>query len=705
MSREYESVTLEQIAKLPRPGTSGLGTFRFTPDGSGILFLQSEDGTLTRSLWLYDIESGQRSVLAGPAADEKPMSREEELRRERQRLLARGVTSYEIASKADALTILIPGTPNLRLLEAGRLREIPGTDRAQAPHLNARGTAVAFVRDNEVFVHDLATGDSRQLTRGSAEGLTNGLAEFIAQEELGRADGFWWSPDGDRIAYIQANSNAIEQYPIVHQGESTIDLEQHRYPFPGSRNAQLRLGVVDADSAETTWLGLPAEVDVYIPDVSWRPDGMLAVQVLSRDQRRLQLTVVDPAGGPTVASLEEINEPWLNTSSDHRWLDDGSLIWPSERSGFRHLYLYDAGLALTRQLTSGDWVVTSVGRVDQTARVVYFSATKESVSERHLYSVSLDGGEPQRLTDGSGWHSCVASDTLGQFVDTLSSVAHAPVTTFIRSNEKPVELHHPPETAESIGLTPPRILELPGADGTPLDAALYEPPPGSGRPSPLVVSVYGGPHAQRVMDEWSMTVDLRAQFLAQHGFAVLRVDNRGSANRGLAFEAHLADRMGTIEVEDQAAAVRKLADDGIIDADRVGIYGWSYGGYMSAMAMLREPDLFKVGIAGAPVVDWDGYDTCYTERYMRTPEQNPDGYRNGALTTHVRRLKGKLLLVHGMVDENVHFRHTARLITALTAAQKDYDLMVFPEERHVPRDAAGLEYMERRLTNYFIENL
>ena len=704
MSGEFASVTLAQIAKLPRPGTSGPSGFQFTPDGQALLYLHSEDGSMNRSLWSYDIATGTRRVLAGPASDGQPMSREEELRRERQRLLAHGVTSFEVAPKASALTVLIPGTPRLRLLRNGELEEIPGTERAQTPHLNADGTSVAFVRDNEIHIQGLDGGDSRQLTSGSAERLTNGLAEFIAQEELGRADGFWWSPDGSRIAYIQADSNAITQYPIVHQGKDSVDLEYHRYPFSGERNAQLRVGVADVASGETTWLGLPSEVDTYIPNVSWRPDGKLAVQVLSRDQRRLQLLVVDVDGEQEAARMEEHNGPWLNTFDDHVWLADGSLVWPSERSGFKHLYLYDGDLNLVRPLTEGEWVVTHLTRVDESSRTAYFMATKESALERHLYSVSLDGGEPIRLTEGAGWHGCSVARTGGAFVDTVSSVRKAPTTKLVRPSHEPVILHEPPESAESLGLAPPRFLSLPGADGTPLDAALYE-PSGVDGPAPLVVSVYGGPHAQRVMDEWSLTVDLRAQFLAQHGYAVLRVDNRGSANRGLAFEAHIADRMGTIEVEDQTAAVNRLVEDGLIDPDRVGIYGWSYGGYMSAMCMLREPGMFKVGIAGAPVVDWDGYDTCYTERYMRLPEANPDGYRDGALTTHVGKLAGKLMLVHGMVDENVHFRHTARLITALTAAQKEYDLLLFPEERHVPRDAAGLEYMERRLTNYFFDNL
>jgi dipeptidyl-peptidase-4 len=258
-------------------------------------------------------------------------------------------------------------------------------------------------------------------------------------------------------------------------------------------------------------------------------------------------------------------------------------------------------------------------------------------------------------------------------------------------------------SADSLGLQVPQFIEVAAPNGMPLHGALYR-PDGEG-PFPLIVSVYGGPHAQLVGDHWSLTVDLRAQYLAQNGYLVLKLDNRGSAARGLAFEAELAQRFGTIEVEDQAAGVEALVKEGLADPARVGIYGWSYGGYMTAMSMMRRPDIFKVGVAGAPVADWDGYDTGYTERYMGTPQSNADGYRDGSLLTHAAKLEGKLMLVHGGVDENVHFRHTARLIVALTNAQKHYDLLLFPEERHMPRDRAGLEYMERRLVGYFEENL
>ena len=706
MTAPYTRISIEQVVRYPRPGMGGPARWSFTPDGSGIAYLASEGGGLVRSLWLYDIASGERRPLAGPAGGRGPISREEELRRERARLRDVGVTDYRFAPKATQQTILLPGGEGPRLIAGdGEPVAIAGTEGAITPRLTDDGSQLAFVREGELFALPAGGGGARQLTSGAEDGFTNGLADFIAQEEFGQSDGFWWSPDGSRIAFVEVDSRHIPDYPIVHQGQHALDTEHHRYPFAGAPNARVRLGVVAADGSEPVWMDLGDEDDIYLPRVVWRPDGVLAGLVLNRQQTELRLHLFDPDTGAVVRTLEERSEPWLNLG-DFRFLDSGELLWSSERSGFRHLYLYDDDLTGSRQLTSGEWVVARIVEVDEAGRRVFLSGTREGAIERHVYRVGLDGGEVERLTFGAGVHGCAVAPDGATFVDTFSSREHAAVTTLRRTDggEALATLFEEPEmTAVERGLQPPELLAMAAVDGTPVFAALYR-PEGEG-PHALVVSVYGGPHAQRVIDDWALTVDLRAQYLAQAGFAVLEVDNRGSANRGLAFEAHLHRRMGTIEVEDQVAAVEHLVAEGLVDRERVGIYGWSYGGYMTCMCLMRAPDVFRVGVAGAPVVDWDGYDTGYTERYMSTPQDNPEGYRDGAVTTHVEGLAGKLLLVHGMVDENVHFRHTARLITALTAAQKPYDLQLYPEERHMPRDAAGLEYMERRLVSYFEEHL
>jgi dipeptidyl-peptidase-4 len=711
VTRPYEVLTLAQVAQQPRPGMVVPGRVAFTPDGTAVTYLFSDDGNLVRSLWRYDIASGTRMVLAGPppaSTEERELSREEELRRERARLRELGVTDYQFAKEAPRPVLLVPGGGRLYVAVGDSpLRELDGIEGAIGAHLSRDGTQLAFVRDGELWVGLVVGGGLRQLTSGAEDGLTNGLAEFIAQEELDRDRGYWWSPDGSRIAYVRADSRHIPDYAIVHQGKREVDAEHHRYPLAGAPNAILQLGVVDVASGVTTWMDLGPGRDLYIARVGWRPDGVLTAQLLSRDQRTLTLLAFDEVGAPTTL-LQEHSEPWINLDGDTRFLESGGFIWTSEKSGYRHIYVHDQAGAEVRTLTAGEWVVTEVVAVDEATRMVFFVATRESVLERHLYAVSLDGGEIRRLTAEPGSHHAVVSKDGKRFIDHWSSLEHGP-RVVLRRIDGSVEAElfaNEGAAAAELGLVPPELTEVIVGDGLRLHGATYRPSLlEPGKRYPLIVSVYGGPHAQRVANEWLMTVDLRAQYLAQQGYVVFKLDNRGSANRGFAFEAALADRMGTVEVDDQVAGVRAIAKLPYIDAGRVGIYGWSYGGYMACMAMMKAPDVFKTGVAGAPVTDWDGYDTGYTERYMGTPQSNPEGYHDSSVLTQAAKLKGKLLLVHGMTDENVHFRHTARLIVALTEAGKDYDLVVFPEERHMPRDAKGLEYQERRVAEYFNANL
>lgn len=708
MSPRFDSITLEDVAHFPRPGTSVPARIGFSPDGKKLTYLASAEGNLVLSLFARDVDGSEPHVIAGPppaSEDEGALSREEELRRERARLREVGVTSYHFAPEAETPTILIPSGGALRVcFDYGEPQEIPGTRGALDARLSPDGSRVAFVRDGELYVADVPAGNPRQLTHDAEDGLTNGVADFIAAEELGRPDGYWWSPDGTKIAFVRADSRHIPEYPIVHQGGSRVDVERHRYPFAGEANAVVELGVVDVETGETTWMDLGPDRDIYLARVAWRPGNTLTAQVLSRDQSTLHLRAFN-SDGSHVTLLKEESYPWFNLHDDLRFLDEGGFLWSSERTGYRHLYHYADG-GDPRQLTSGEWSVTRVVRVDQDNRTVYFEATRESPLERHLYRVSLDGGEIERLTGADGVHTTVVSPVADNFIDVHSTLHHPPVVTLraLAGNQQTVIFANEGASAAALGLQPPAFMEFEAHDGTQLHGAFYPPLGDDGTP-PVIVAVYGGPHVQRVVNDWSLTVDLRAQFLARRGYGVLKVDNRGSANRGLAFEAHIHRRMGTVEIDDQAAAVRQLAARGAVDGERAGIYGASYGGYVTCLALMRAPGMFKAGVAVAPVTDWDGYDTGYTERYMGTPADNPDGYREASVLNHAASLEGHLMLVHGGIDENVHFRHTARLLSAFIEAQKDADLLIFPQERHMPRDHNGLIYQERRLVQFFDERL
>lgn len=676
------------------------GKVTYAPDARSITYLFSPRGNLTRELWRMDLRTGEHGVWLSPpgaGVTEETVSREEALRRERQRVRETGITEFAWAEKA-AVLILPVGGALFRWSDGGLTRVAGGATDAQ---ISRDGRRIFFNREAEVWCDDEA--GTRRLTSGSAPGITNGLAEFIAQEELERHTGYWPSPDGSLVAFARVDERHIPVYPIVHQGTDTVEVEEHRYPFAGAANARVELAIVSAGGGSPVSIDLGPDGDMYLARADWHPDGRLFVQVLSRDQRRLELRAYTEEGGRGTCLLVEESDRWINLHRDLRFIEaTGEFVWASERTGFKHLYLYDRAGRLLSQLTGGDWLVDEVEAVDGAGRQVYFGAGMETPVERQVYRVALDGGDEVRLTAGSGVHDAVFAPDFSSFVDRFENRAQPPSFTIRRMDGASRGVLHP-AAAVDVELRTPELHTFRTADGTVLHAAVYR-PSRAGR-APVIVSVYGGPHAQMVTDSWGLTVDLRAQMLAVHGFVVLKVDNRGSWRRGKDFEAAIAGNMGDLEVADQVEGVRWLAAQGLADPSRVGIYGWSYGGYMTLMAMMKAPEIFSVGVAGAPVVSWDGYDTAYTERYMGLPASNQRGYRESSVLQHVHRLEGKLLLIHGLLDENVHFRHTARLMQALSAAGKRYDVLLYPNERHLPRSEADRVAMETRILEFFKQHL
>lgn len=717
-----KQLSLADVAHYPRPGLDVPQDVAFTPDSQKVTYLLGEPGSLLQELWSYDLESGTRrrvTELTGDAVSgSASFSLNEELRRERSRTRESGVTRYQFARTADgnSLVLLVPFAGRLYLARDGEgMAPLPESEGALDAQLSPDGARVAFVRSGDLYVVPTdGTGRPRALTAGAAvdEGVTNGLAEYIAQEEMDRKTGYWWSPDGTRLAFVRVDSRHIPRYPIVHQGKESVAVEEHRYPFAGARNAVVRLGVVAVDDQPeaVTWMDLGMDDDIYLARVIFRPDGVLTALIQSRDQRSQRLVAFDTQSGAATSLIEEQGEPWLNLHDDLRFLRSSEFLWASERTGFRHLSLYDRAGRERHALTEGQWMVTGQVAVDEEQRVVYFQGTHHGPLERHLYAVSLDGGPLRQLTRGPGWHDTVMSPDCRFFVDSWQSLEQPPrltVCSLPGGETRDILFEREGMTPASLGLCVPEVTSFRTRDGALLYAAIYatEQTRAAGQPRPLVVAVYGGPHAQNVTTTWSLTVDLRAQYLAQQGFVVLKVDNRGSANRGLAFEAPIAQNLGHLEVDDQVEGVRFLAERPYVDSTRVGIYGWSYGGYMTCRALLRAPEVFKAGIAGAPVTFWEGYDTHYTERYMGLLDTNATGYQASSVLPDAGKLAGKLLLVHGLVDENVHARHTMRLVEALSAAGRDYELMLFPESRHMPRDPSYLEYMERRLMEFLRRSL
>jgi dipeptidyl-peptidase 4 len=717
------SLTIEEIAQFPLPGMAIPGNLAFSPNDGLITYLFSPEGTLFRQLYAFDPQTGtQRLIFGAPGSgtNDDNISLEEALRRERQRQREIGVTQYAWAEKAGRLLIPIQGEIFIQDQDGRTLHKVIQTNHAplQEPEFSPDGNWVAYVQDAELTITPAQGGEARQLTHGArSTGKTNGLAEFVAQEEMGRSQGFWWSPDSRQIAFAEVDETHIPVYRIVHQGKDAVGedaQEDHRYPFTGQANARVRLGIVSIEGGDPVWMNIPGE-DFYLARVNWLPSGELLAQIENREQSRLDLVRFDPASGEGKILLTEASEVWINLHNLFRSLKgvgqdyEAGFIWASERTGFRHLYLYNQNGRLVRPLTQGEWLVDDLVGVDETRQIVYFTASLAGPTESHLYSISLAGGEPTRLTREPGFHTIVCDHVVSRFVDTHQALDQPPSVT-LRSLEDGSILatifENSDPRLERLALEPPELVTLQNRHGTILNGAIFRPPanfaPG---PFPTIVMVYGCPQVQLVRNHWLLTVSMRAQYLRGLGYLVFVLDNRGSARRGLAFEGIVKHRLGYYEVEDQVDGVNWLVAQGLTDPNRVGMFGWSGGGYMSALCLARAPETIKVAVAGAPVTHFDGYDTHYTERYMGTPQSNPQGYEESSVMHYVEGMRGKLMLVHGLIDENVHFRHTARLINALIRARKSYDLLLFPDERHMPRKLEDRIYMEEKVCDFFVQNL
>lgn len=715
--QQKNSIPIEEIARFPLPGMAIPTSLSFSPDDRLITYLFSPEKSLTNQLYAYDIQEGKHFPLVtveGGGNSEDNLSLEEKLQRERQRQRGLGITQYAWSDQGNHLlvpmkrAIYVKESPDSPLQKVVEGHSSP----VLSPQFSPDGNWIAYVQDAELYIVPTQGGEPRQLTCGArGTGKTHGLAEFIAQEEMSRQYGYWWAPDSQSIAFEEVDETHIPVYRIVHQGMDQVGedaQEDHHYPFAGKANARIRLGVVSLEGGDPVWMDLGNNDDIYLARAGWFPDGRLWAQIENREQTRLDVIRYGPDGERNLL-FSETSDMWINLHDMFRPLKTGGFIWASERTGFRHLYLYDDKGRERHALTLGNWMVDSLAGVDEEKRIIYFMATSESPLESHLYAVSIDGGKPERLTAARGTHTCVLDHACRRYIDSYQSV-QSPPTILLRDlsdrNKAAILYDQPDPRIEELNLQPPELVIVKNRHGDTLYGAIYRPPAKFGPgPYPTIVSVYGCPQAQTVADTWLMTANMRAQYLRSLGFLVFMLDNRGMERRGLKFEAAIWRNMGSVEVQDQVDGVSWLVSQGWTDPDRVGIYGWSGGGYMTLMCLAQAPEIFKAGSAGAPVTNFDGYDTHYTERYMGTPESNPEGYRNSSVMTHIGNMTGKLLIIHGLIDENVHFRHTARLINALIRENKDYELMLFPDARHMPRSETDRVYMEERIRDFFIENL
>jgi len=708
-----KTLTVERIYS--QPSLSGRLTrgLAWTPDGKALSYFETK-GTgkeAKTELWVMDARSGERRLLVGAAKLESILPADTSRPTQATGLGRRAPSQYQWAP--DAAGILFQGTTALGWLDlklqTGRTL-VSGKATIADPKISPDGRFVSFVRDHNLWLVSLMDGRERAITQGGTEEIRKGELDWVYPEELEIKTAYWWAPDSSAIAYLEMDERKVSQYPLVDFSSPTGDAEMERYPTAGGANPVVRVLVASLSGGEPRAMDTGVETDVYIPRVNWLTDSKhLAIQRLNRTQTTLDLLITDTSTGKTRPSLSENDSNWINVSDDLYFFKDGKrFLWSSERSGYRHLYLFDLEGKQLAQLTKGEWEVSAVDAVDEAKGLVYFTATEKSPLERQLYRVALDGSGFTRITKDAGTHAAVLSPTAAAFYDTYSNAATPQRQDLCRADGSRIATINENKITElaDYHLSPMEFLAVKSRDGARLNASIIKPPDFNPQKKyPVLVYTYGGPHSQVVRNAWGGASFLWHELMAQKGYIIFLVDNRGSAGRGHAFESPLHFRLGAQELSDQRDGVQYLKSLPYVDANRIGIWGWSYGGHMALHAMFEAGDDFKAGFAGGPVTDWRYYDSIYTERYLGLPQKNEKGYQDSSPVNYASQLKGKLLIAHGTGDDNVHYANTLAVINGLIEAGKYVEVLAFPGRGHGVSDPPARRVLMQRVTQFFLDNL
>jgi dipeptidyl-peptidase-4 len=679
-----------------------------TPDGRSVLFLRSEPRVPKLQLYEFDVATEQTRLLLTPEqllkGAEENLSPEEKARRERMRVSSRGFTSFQLSKDGARILLSLSGKLyvfNRPTADVQELKTGPGT--ILDPQFSPDAKFVSYVRDYDLYLIELANGNERRLTTGGTEKISHGLAEFVAQEEMNRFHGYWWSPDSKQIVFQESDASDVEVWYVADPIKPEMPPLTSYYPRPGKNNVKVRLGVISTSGGEPKWLPWDTEAYPYLNKVTWEDGSPLCVTVQNRRQTELVLLKVDPNTGKSVPLVIERDKAWINLDqSMPHWLPDGSgFLWTTESPGAWELELRAPDGKKQRTLVATNTGYRGFIDLNFAARKIIFTASTNP-TELHLHSFSLDGGHAQTLTHEPGHYSASYNTNHTLSVRTASTPQQMPITTVHNANgdliaELPSVAENPPFTPRS------EILQLPEAKG--MFAEVIRPTNfKAGEKYPVIVSVYGGPHS--IVVNATLAGKHLPQWLADQGFIVVSIDNRGTPGRGREWERAIYKKFGSVPLEDQVEGLRALAKRvPEMDLQRVGITGWSFGGYMSALAVLKRPDVYKAAVAGAPVTDWLDYDTFYTERYMALPQDDPQAYEDSSLLPLAKKLAAKLLLLHGTADDNVYFRHTLKLVDALFRNGRDFEVLPLSSLTHMVPDPIVMERRWTLVANYFKKHL
>lgn len=593
------------------------------------------------------------------------------------------------------------------------LKELAGGKHVFHATFSPVSNQVAYVRNNNLYVEDL---DTKKLVTLSSNGkkneIINGMSDWVYEEEFAFTKAFEWSPDGRFVAYYEFNEKDVKEFSMMtYAGNLYPQEERFKYPKAGERNSKVKIFIYHVDRETKVRVDVGERDDIYIPRIKWTKDAAtLSVQRMNRLQNRLELLFANALKGKTRVVLKESSETYIDVTDDLTFLDEGEFIWSSEKDGYNHLYLYDAAGTEKVQLTSGEWDVTSFYGIDGKGKNFYYRSSEEGPTQRHVYSASLNGNFKRKLTPKEGQNSPRFSKTKEFFINRHSDANTPPFVSLVNAKGKQIRVLKDnvklEKTLRDVNVPKKEFFSFTPSHGTSLNGWMIKPNDfDPSREYPVLVSIYGGPGSNTVNDSWGSKTLMWEMMLAQQGYIIVSVDNRGTGNRGRDFKHSTYQQLGKLEMEDYIETAKYLGGLGYINATRIGMYGWSYGGYMSSLALTKGAEFYSMAIAVAPVTNWRFYDTIYTERYMRTPKENAIGYDDNSPINHVEKMTGAYLLVHGSGDDNVHFQNTMEMTEALIRANKQFDLYVYPDRNHGIYGNNARLHLFTKMTDFIKKNL
>ena len=707
ISAQQKDITLEDIWSNGTFRTERLDALRSLNNGTEYSVLNHDRKNRSSSIDVYDYKTGDKTVTLFDSGSVRRFD---------------NIYSYEFSNDESKLLLATQLDQIYRRSSRGtyfvydissKELTLVSTDKIQEPTFSPDGSKIAYGFENNLYVKNLVTGEVKQITKdGAKNSIINGITDWVYEEEFGFVRAFDWNKTGDKIAFIRFDETNVPQFSMDIMGQELYPSQQvFKYPKAGEENAEVTLHLYDVNNETISKIDLSSYNNYYMPRLKWTSNAsILSVQLMNRHQNKLDLVFVNAAEDTSELILQETDNAYVDVRDDLTFLNNNSFIWTSEKSGWNHIYQYDKTGKLINQITDGEWEVTSYYGFDENTGRIYFQSTENGSINRDVYSVLKSGKNKVRLSEGTGTNRASFSKDFTYYINTFSNAETPNVFTLhkAKTGKQLREIKNNESLKNKLKgyKVSPKEFSTITINGFDLNMYMIKPLDfDPNKEYPLFMYQYSGPGSQNVSNSWGGSNDYWHQMLAQEGYIVVCVDGRGTGYKGRDFKKMTQKELGKYEVEDQIAAAKKLSDLPYIDKDRIGIWGWSYGGFMSSNCLFQGADTFSMAIAVAPVGSWRFYDTIYTERYMQTPQENASGYDNNSPISHVDKLRGDFLLVHGSGDDNVHLQNTMRLAEALIQANKQFEWAVYPDKNHGIYGGNTRLHLFNKMTNFIKESL